>query len=229
VRNVDLPITNGDEACRVVRALGSHRYVAGATHLAHVFTINAAARDERFTHAELSLWAAETMADTAIDKSSRDERLYRRVTTVELSDLLATFWVAPLPDVRTTLAEQLETIGAVFPDAAPFEPSAEEEMFPLLIDAGWELLRYAELDPERHRGLVESFPEPILFESAKFEEACLPSPPTYLYEWPALGKRELLIEAGPGGTWNATPELWVDAPEPYIDYVLRGVLRAAKV
>ncbi len=220
----ELPITSGDEACRVLRALGAHRYIAGAQHWVHAFAVDAAVHDARFAQPELAAWAKSVLGDASIDVASRDERLLRRVSTQELHDVLVPFWVARTGDVSGALDTHLERAGATYRELPPFDPDAEDGMFPVLVDAGWELLRYGELDREKHRGLVESFGESILFESAVFDEESAVPPRAYLYEWPALGRRELLIDA-----WTTPPDLWVDAPDPYMEYLLRGIMRAAKL
>ena len=67
-----------DEAVRVVRALGSHRYVAGRLHLVHALALAAITEDEAGVLAEARAWADRTLADATLDAASRDERLWRR-------------------------------------------------------------------------------------------------------------------------------------------------------
>jgi hypothetical protein len=210
----------------VVRALGAHRYVAGSMHSTHAFAVDAAARDPRFDHPEAAAWAREVLADAGVDKNSRDERLVRPLTTPVLSDLLRCYWVEPRAEVHDALREHLEHVDVTPEGGTPFDDGDEnagDDVFPLLVDAGWELLRFSELDVERHAGVIQSFEDPILFASAVFEESSALEEVHYLYELPSIGARELLVDRA-----ACDLGLWIDAPEPYIDYVLRGVLRAAK-
>jgi hypothetical protein len=112
---------------------------------------------------------------------------------------------------------------------APFDESAEDEMHPLLIDAGWELLPLAALDPRRHRGAMDAFGDALAFESARFEEETAIPATTHLYELPALGPVELLRGADDDGTLAAPLIVWADGDETYLDYVVRGVRRAARL
>ncbi len=100
-------------------------------------------------------------------------------------------------------------------------------MFPILVDAGWELLPLAQLDFERHRGAIRSFDD---FEVARFdEESAVPSLVT-LHELPLLGGVELLAPFDDETRITRAPfVLWQQGHETYLDYVLRGALRAAKL
>lgn len=228
---LELPVRTGADAARVVRALGRHRYVAGRLHLVHAFAFEALREEEDPALAEAFAWARAILGDAGVDKASRDERLWRRANDAEVAAVLEAFWRANASRPRERLRAFLREIDADAndADAEPFDESAEDDMFPLLIDAGWELLPLAALDRERHRGAIEAFGEEILFESAKFEEENAASPTPYLQELPALGPTELLRGADDEGNLVSPFVLWVSGPEPYQDYVLRGVQRAAKV
>ena len=214
----ELPVVTVDEAKRVVRALGKHRYVAGRCHFVHAL---AAATDER-DESDLARWARGVLADETVDKASRDERLVRRATEEEVCSVLSAFWGESAVAARDVLLERLERFDV---DVAFSE---EDDVFPLLVDAGWELLPLAELDAERHRGAIEAFGEPILFEAARFEEQEHLPPAVHLQELDALGVSELLRGAI-GGELVSPLTLWLSGNETYQDYVVRGVLRAAKV
>ena len=227
-----LPAQTGEAVGRAVRALGSHRYVAGHLHLVHAFVVDAAREAGPEATADLGdamAWATATLADASIDASSRDERLWRRATDRELAATLATLWGAgPACDrARDALERHLAAIG-VTPAGTPFDETAEEDIFPLLIDAGWELLPLAALDPERHKGVIQAFGDPLDFEVAKFEEASLGDAPAYLHELPALGPAELLLGA-PGGMLAEPLTVWTEGDDTYHDYILRGIERAAKL
>jgi hypothetical protein len=127
------------------------------------------------------------------------------------------------------LSEHLSGVDVTHPSAVPFDESKEEDIFPLLVDAGWELLPLAQLDAERHKGVIQAFGEPILFEAAVFDEDCRDDKSPYLQELSAMGAAELLHGTDDDGMLVAPFTVWTSGPEAYHDYLLRGVLRAAKI
>jgi hypothetical protein len=204
----DLPVDDAEAALRVVRALGKHRYVAGRMHMVHALAAH-----------DLFDWARDVIADEDIDKTSRDERLVRRVTDEELYAVLAHYWSEETGAAACDgLLERLEAFGVEVVSG----DEDEDDTFPLLVDAGWELLPLAELDPERHRGAIEAFGEQIQYDVAKFEEQENLPPLVHLQELPAMGASDLI--RGP-----VDMALWLSGNETYQDYVVRGVLKAAKV
>ena len=218
----ELPVTTVDEALRLVRALGKHRYVASRGIYVHALVADLG------DDSELSAWAREVLSNDDIDPASRDERLMRPASEEELARILGAFWGAD-PSPRQRLQAALARLELPVEDeAAPFDEALEEDMHPVLIDAGWELVPLRELDAERHRGAMEAFGESILFESARFEEENAIPPPASLQELPALGPVELLRGAE-GGMLKDDLVLWCEGNETYLDYVMRGVLRAAKL
>ncbi len=224
------------EVARLVRSLGAHRYVAGRLLLVHAFVFDALAGVVADELGDAQRWAREVLTDRAIDPGSRDERLWRRATEKEVAAALAVFWEsdAASESARAKLAARLASIDAPLPpaDAPLFDEAEEEDIFPVLIDAGWELLPLAALDPERHRGAIEAFGDAFAFECAKFEEDTAANaegealPP--LQELAAIGPHELL-NAAAHGILRAPLVLWTAGSATYHDYVLRGVLRAAKL
>lgn len=214
----DLGPRAGDELLRFVRALGQHRYVASRLHLVHVFAIDAAALE-----GDAGTWAKRVLgAAGALDLGSKDERLWRKVTEAELGAVLGAFWGDDPEPARERLRAWLAKIGVTVDAAAsPFDESKEDEIFPVLVDAGWELLPLAQLDFERHRGAIQSFDD---FEVARFEEESAVPPVVTLHELPLLGPVELL-----GPPERAPFVLWQQGHETYLDYVLRGVLKMSKV
>jgi len=229
MEGIVLPVIDGDEAARLVRALGKHRYVAGRLIVVHALAIAAADPDDA--------WARELLATPGLDLGSRDERLFASVDEERLAHVLGAFWggdAASRAAVHERLASWLERAGLPFPDsfeaASPFDESAEDEMFPVLVDAGWELLRLAELDPQRHAGAIGAYGDAITFESARFEEEnAVPPRAPYVQELPALGANELLRGVDPSGALVDRLHLFVEGEPIYQDYVTRGVLRAAKL
>jgi hypothetical protein len=232
-----LPARTPEEIERLVRSLGSHRYVAGRLLLVHAFVFDALSGAGDGSAAvdslrEARVWAEAVLADGDIDRGSRDERLWRRASEREVAAALAVFWDTgdASEAARAKLAAQIEAISAPLParDAPLFDESAEDEIFPLLIDAGWELLPLAALDAERHRGAIEAFGDPFAFECARFDETSADGAPPPLQELPGIGPHELLHGAE-HGILRAPLVLWTEGSETYHDYVMRGVLRAAKL
>ena len=225
---------SGEDLVRFVRALGQHRYVASRLHLVHAFAVEAAcAASEDAALAEAKTWAATVLRDPDIDRASKDERLHRRATDAELVAVLAAFWTPGdhREQASMALAERFEEIGVEPPEAAslPFDETSEEDVFPLLVDAGWELLSLGALDPERHKGAIGAFEDALTFDVAKFEEDNAVPTTVTLHELPALGAIELLAALDSEGALRAPFVLWTSGNETYVDYVLRGVLRAAKL
>jgi hypothetical protein len=170
------------------------------------------------------------LADASIDKSSRDERLLRRATHKEMAAVVAAFWSGSETEkVHATLQRLLEGVDRGAGERAPFDEGSEDELFPVLIDAGWELLPLASLDPERHRGAIEAYGEEIAWLSAKFEEENAVPPRVALMELPLLGDVELLSATDEFGALREPLVVWAEGDETYVDYILRGVLRAAKL
>jgi hypothetical protein len=235
---VDLGAGRVDEALRLVRALGSHRYVAGRMHMVHVFafagltsTSSGDADTPDDPLADARAWARATMGIPDIDLASRDERLWRRSTDAEVVAVLDAYWTpsARADAARGALREILSKHELEIGENVPFDEAAEDLVHPLVVDAGWELLQLSELDVERHKGVIGAFGEPIEFASACFEEeTAIPREP-YLVELPALGAAELLRGATDTGDLAAPFVIWTQGPDTYLDYLLRGISRAAKL
>jgi hypothetical protein len=231
-----LPALTGLDAHRVVRALGTHRYVSGRLHSIHALAFDAvsAAHPESTLPAAVAdacHWARETLADATIELDSKDPRLFRNATADELLAVLEAFWI-PGPGTDRThdrLLARFHTLGLDVPLHAPFDEAFEEDMHPVLVDAGWELLTLAELDPVRHRGVIEAYGELVLYEAARFEEENAIPAVVPLQELPALGLVELVRGVDADGVLIEPLVLWTDGDETYQDYLLRGVLKVAKV
>lgn len=218
-------------AVRVVRALGAHRYVAERLHDVHAFVFEAAASDEALTEAKA--WARSVLADPDVDRNSKDPRLVRRATDKELTAALAAYWGEDAhcrearERLRALLAE-VDVTPALGQKAALFDERFEDELYPVLIDATWRLLPLASLDHERHRGVLESYEE-LELASARFEEENAVPPREYLFELPLFGARELLSPEDEWGDLGTTLVLWSSVEATYEDYLVRGILRSAKV
>ncbi len=230
---LDIPVRTAEDAGRLVRALGSHRYVSSRLHLVHAFAIEAAASAGGATGIALDAargWATATLENAEIDIASRDPRLYRASTDAELAAVLEAFWSpATAPAARSRLDAWLTRAELPVTARAPFDEADEEEIHPLLVDAGWELLPLASLDAERHKGVIGAFGEAIDFEAAKFEEESAIPKVVYLHELPAMGPVELLHGADDDGALDDGLTVWASGHDTYHDYLLRGVCRAAKL
>jgi hypothetical protein len=228
-----LPVRTGEEAIRVIRALGTHRYVVGRLCSIHALAFDAVAANASApgSLAFAAEWAASVLADPTIEADSKDPRLFRDANPEELLAVLEAFWV-PGPRTDATLdalLERFHALGLDVPLHDPFDESVEDDMHPVLIDAGWELHPLAALDPVRHRGVIEAYGEPILYEAARFEEENAVPARVLLQELPAFGLVELVRGVDADGALAEPLVLWTDGDDIYQDYLVRGVLKAAKI
>lgn len=229
-----LPCSSGDDVARVVRALGSHRYVVGRLLEVHAAAFDAASATSLGEHegplSDAIRWAHETLRNPAIDSGSRDPALLRASSEKEVAALLSVIWGPERKRAAARLVSFLarhdisESVGS-----RPFDEASEGDMFPVLVDAGWELLPLDELDPERHRGAIESFGEGIAYASARFEESARVPRQATLHELSAMGPVEFLYGVDDSGSLVEPLVLWSEGNATYLDYVLRGVLRAARL
>jgi hypothetical protein len=230
---LELPARSIDEVMRAVRALGKHRYVAGRTHLVHAFAFDAVGFAGETVPELLPAieWARGILADPTVEIDSRDPRLWRSSSDDEVALVLDGFWRPGVPaDLASMhLIGRLSALGLEVPSGEPFDERSEDDMHPLLIDAGWELLPLAKLDPERHAGAIAAFAEPIDFDVARFEEENAYEPIATLQELPAMGAAELLRGVDGDGRLADPLTVWAQGNRTYHDYVLRGVARAAKL
>jgi hypothetical protein len=228
---IPLGATRVDEALRAARALGAHRYVAGRAHLVHAFALAAVAERGDAALARAIAWARAVLDDPRVDAASRDQALWRRCSDAELAMILEAYWALgeTARSARQGLRALLEGHDCVPKNDAAFDESVESEIHPLLVDAGWELLPLSQLDAERHKGAIAAFGSALAFDSARFDEETAIPVRVHLYELPALGPTELLYGVDEGGTLAAPLVVWAEGNETYLDYVLRGVRRAAKL
>jgi hypothetical protein len=228
---IELGTTRVDEALRVVRALGAHRYVASRLHLVHAFAWAAIGDEAPGVLADGLAWARAALCDASVDMASRDERAWRRSSDAEVAAVLEAFWT-PGPRSRAArgaLRATLERHDLASHDHAPFDESVEDVIHPIAIDAGWELLSLSQLDPERHKGAISAFGDALAFESACFEEETEIPRRAHLVELPGIGPVELLRGADDEGTLAEPLVIWAQGNATYLDYVVRGVRRAAKL
>ena len=230
---VDFDVTRVDQVLRLVRALGAHRYVAGRLHLAHALGIASIGDDAGGTLAEARTWSLETLEHTppGLEVASRDERLWRRCSDAEIVAMLDAYWTpgGRAQKTRGALRARLEHHGLSASEGAPFDESIEDRIHPLALDAGWQLLDLRELDPQRHEGAIAAFGDGLAFASALLEEETAIPRPAHLCELPAIGAVELLEGVDATGALTRPFVVWIEGNDTYLDYVLRGVRRAAKL
>ncbi len=230
---IDFDVTHVDQVLRLVRALGAHRYVAGRLHLAHALGIASIGDDAGGVLAEARVWAREMLELTpsGLEIASRDERLWRSCSDAEMIALFDAYWTpgARAHQTRDALRTLLERHGLTPGSGTPFDESVEDRIHPLALDAGWQLLDLRELDPERHKGAIAAYDDDLAFASALFEEEMAIPPPAHLYELPAIGPVELLEGASDTGELAQPFVLWAEGNDTYMDYVLRGVRRSARI
>lgn len=200
-------------------------------HLVHAFVYASLAGGAFDELDDGAAWAAQVLASADVDVASRDERLWRRATDAEVAAALSAFFSVggAAEAARERLRAWLARAELPISSAAPFDPAAEDDMHPALVDAGWELLPLAALDPERHRGAIEAFGDALSFEAARFEEEEAIPPTPNLHELAAFGSAELLHGLDADGKLVEPLSLWTQGNPTYHDYVVRGVRRAAKL
>ena len=231
----ELDDVTGEELVRFVRALGKHRYVDGRLHVVHAFAVeaaHAATADPALDDA--AAWASRVVSGP-IDLATKDERLFRKVTDPELVAVLDAFWSAG--ERRSVAQDKLRArLAAIDVDLAvecerlPFDEDREDDVFPILVDAGWELVPIARFDRERHKGAIDAFGDEVGYQGAKFDEENAIPPLVHLHELPVLGATELLAAIDDETNKLRAPfVLWQAGNETYLDYLLRGVMRAAKL
>jgi hypothetical protein len=171
----ELDDVTGEELVRFVRALGKHRYVDGRLHVVHAFAVeaaHAATADPALDDA--AAWASRVVSGP-IDLATKDERLFRKVTDPELVAVLDAFWSAG--ERRSVAHDKLRArLASIEVDLEaecsrlPFDEDREDDVFPILVDAGWELVAIARFDRERHRGAIDAFGDEVGYQGAKFDE-----------------------------------------------------------
>lgn len=210
-----------DEVARLIRALGKNRYVAEVDHRIH-WSVDAALDDLPGFAEHARAFASRREREPELQIDSRDESLWRPATVEEVTTALCAFWTeGPENEVRRErLAEVLADAGFEAPDHEPFEGDPEAPAFPELILLDWVLLAVDELDADQHAGALAAL-------EAHGGEIAAPSDPIYV-EGPTIGIAEL-CEGAPRGVLQRDFEVWADGAFGYVDYLFRGVSKAAKL
>lgn len=217
MRAWEFAVRNAEEAARLVRALGKHRYVKESDHRLH-YLVDAALSDRPAFKARSDAFVTMSAANPELDLGSRDPRLWRAATADEIAEVLLAFWSDD--DVpRQRLRDLFAHAGFTEPASEAFEASPEEPPHPELVYVDWVLHPVDALDAERHEGVLNAL--------AETDEAYHPSEPIF-QEGPTLALREL-CEGTEDGELVADFLVWSDGPYAYADYVFRGASRAAKL
>ncbi len=210
-----------DEVARLLRALGKNRYVSEVDHRIH-WSVDAALADLPAFAEHARAFAQRRAAEPTLDPASRDPSLWRSATVDEVVAALGAFWEpgAAVEARRARLTSLLGDAGVSPATHQPFESDPEEPPFPELVTLDWVLLAVDELDADQHAGALSSL-------EAHGGEIQTPSDPVYV-EGPALSLPELCAGA-PHGVLERDVEIWADGPFGYVDYLFRGVSKAAKL
>jgi hypothetical protein len=234
MEGIELPCRTGVEVARIVRALDGHRYVAGRLVLMHAAAFDAIASvvsgEAKALLEGAIAWSKDVLSDASIDTGSRDERLHRRTSEKEAAAVIEALWGDGRVEAQARLAGWLRSVALEPPPGAvPFDETSEDDVHPILLDAGWEHMNLTELDPARHKGAIDAFGPPIAFASARFEDAESIPKRTHLHELSAIGPIEALSAVDEEGCLREPLVLYAEGEPTYLDYVYRGVLRAAKL
>jgi hypothetical protein len=209
-----------DEVAALLRAMGRHRYVREVDHALH-WTVDEALSDRPPFDARAAVVRDLRKKQPDLDLASRDPLLWRYADTEVVIEALSVFWT-PGPDAeRASLRLRQLLVDAELGVAGhePFQSDPEEPPHPELIRLDWEFFPIDELDPERHSGALralEQAGEEVNVSAPVYQEAiCLAFPE--------------LARGAPHGVLPADFLVWSDGDYSYVDYVFRGVAKAARL
>jgi hypothetical protein len=209
-----------DEVGALLRAMGRHRYVREVDHAIH-WTVDEALSD-RPPFADRAARLRELRKKRPdLDLASRDPALFSYADTEVVIEALSAFWT-PGPDAERAslrLGQLLVDTELGLASHAPFQSDPEEPPHPELIRLDWEFFPIDELDPDRHSGALRAL-------ELAGEEVNV-SAPVYL-EATCLAYPELAMGA-PHGVLPTDFLVWSDGDYSYVDYVFRGVAKAARL
>jgi hypothetical protein len=209
-----------DEVAALLRAMGRHRYVRETSHAIH-WTVDQALSDRPVFAARAAAFQARRDREAELDVTSRDPSLWAYADTEVIIEALAVFWT------RGEEAEKAkERLRAILQESElglaghpPFRTDPEEPPHPELILLDWEFFPIDELDSERHEGALRALElagEEVDVSAPVYQEgACLAYP-----------------ELAHGALHGVLPTdflIWSDGAYSYVDYVFRGVAKAARL
>jgi len=209
-----------DEVASLLRAMGRHRYVRETSHAIH-WTVDEALSDRPPFAARAAAFRARRAREPSLDLASRDPSLWIYADTEVIIEALGVFWTKG--DASTQAKDRLREIllGGELGLAAhaPFQTDPEEPPHPELILLDWEFFPIDELDPERHEGALRALElagEEVNVSATVYQEGvCIAYPE--------------LAEGAPQGVLPTDFIVWSDGAYSYVDYVFRGVAKAARL
>ncbi|HMJ56349.1 MAG TPA: hypothetical protein VK540_29980 [Polyangiaceae bacterium] len=209
-----------DEVASLLRAMGRHRYVREADHAIH-WSVDQALSDRPTFAARAAAFQARRAREAGLDVSSRDPSLWAYADTEVIIEALAVFWTKGDESAKATtrLREILEASELGLAAHPPFRTDPEEPPHPELILLDWVFFPIDELDAERHGGALRAL-------ELAGEEVDV-STPVYL-ESVCLSYPEL-ARGAPQGVLPTDFLVWSDGAYSYVDYVFRGVAKAARL
>jgi hypothetical protein len=209
-----------EEVGALLRAMGRHRYVREADHAIH-WAVDEALSDRPPFDARAAAFRERRAREPDLDVGSRDPSLWRYADTEVIIEALAVFWTPG--DDADRAKERLRTVlveaGVDLPRHAPFQADPEEPPHPELVLLDWEFFPIDELDVERHSGALralETAGEEVNVSAPVYQEAVTISYPE-------------LAEGAPHGVLPVDFLIWSDGDYSYVDYVFRGVAKAARL
>jgi hypothetical protein len=209
-----------DEVAALLRAMGRHRYVRETDHRIH-WSVDVALSD-RAPFAQRAAELRERRArERDLDLASRDPSLWRYADTEVIIEALSAFWAETdeAERVRLALKDAIALSDLELATHAPFASNPDEPPHPELILLDWEFFPIDELDVERHSGALRALElagEPINASAAVYVESmCIAYPE--------------LASGAPRGVLPVDFLVWCDGDYSYVDYVFRGVAKAARL
>jgi hypothetical protein len=209
-----------EEVGALLRAMGRHRYLREADHALH-WSVDKALSDREPFDARAAAFRERHAKEKDLDPGSREPSLWKYADTEVVIEALAAFWTPgeAAERARGKLSKALAAAEIELPAHAPFQSNPEEPPHPELILLDWEFFPIDELDPERHSGALRAL------ELAG--EAVDTSAPVYVegvsISWPELA------QGAPRGVLPTDFLVWCDGDYSYVDYVFRGVAKAARL
>lgn len=209
-----------DEVAALLRAMGRHRYVREADHALH-WSVDEALSDRPPFSQRAASFRERRGREPGLDPASREPSLWKYADTEVVIEALAAFWNEGdhAEGARERLRRALEGADLELGSHAPFKSNPEEPPHPELILLDWEFFPIDELDIERHSGALRAL-------ELAGEEVNV-SAPVYVegvcIAYPELGR------GAPRGVLPTEFLVWSDGDYSYVDYVFRGVAKAARL
>jgi hypothetical protein len=209
-----------DEVAALLRAMGRHRYVRETSHAIH-WSVDQALSDRAPFAARAAAFQARRDREADLDVTSRDPSLWAYADTEVIIEALAAFWTKgdQADQAKDRLRRILEQAELGPADHAPFRADPEEPPHPELIFLDWEFFPIDELDAERHEGALRAL-------ELAAEEVDVSAP---VYQEGVCIAYPELAHGAPQGVLPTDFLVWSDGPYRYVDYVFRGVAKAARL